>query len=115
VRLLIDALHLSRCGVDLASPAPFDSAAVSYVHLCDGPAARPRDEASLRNEARTGRLLPGEGELPLGSFLAAMPAEARLGLEAPCRAYAHLPVIERGRIAGRVTRDWLAHYEARHA
>ena len=44
-----------------------------------------------------------------------MPADARLGLEAPCRAYAHLPVIERGRIAGRVTRDWLAHYEARHA
>ena len=115
VRLLIDALHLSRCGVDLASLAPFDAAAVSYVHLCDGPLAVPPDEAALRNEARTSRLLPGEGELPLGSFLAAMPADARLGLEAPCRAYAHLPVIERGRIAGRVTRDWLAHYEARHA
>jgi sugar phosphate isomerase/epimerase len=108
VRLLIDALHLSRCGVDLATLAPFDAAAVSYVHLCDGPAAIPETEAALRDEARTGRFYPGDGELPLGAFLAAMPANARLGLEAPCRAYAHLPVIERGRIAGRVTRAWLA-------
>jgi sugar phosphate isomerase/epimerase len=107
VRLLIDALHLSRCGVDLATLAPFAAAAVSYVHLCDGPLAAPADEAALRNEARTGRFYPGEGELPLAAFLAAMPADARLGLEAPCRQYAHLPVVERGRIAGRVTRDWL--------
>lgn len=108
VRLLIDALHLSRCGADLATLEAFDVAEVSYVHLCDGPAAIPQTEAALRDEARTGRFYPGEGDLPLGAFFAAMPADARLGLEAPCRAYAHLPVIERGRIAGRVTRDWLA-------
>ena len=76
------------------------------------PATPPADEAGLRNEARTGRFYPGDGELPLAAFLAAMPAEARLGLEAPCRAYAHLPPVERGRIAGRVTRDWLARHAA---
>ena len=108
VRLLVDALHLSRTGADLAALAPMDGAAVSYVHLCDGAAAVPEDEAARRNEARTGRFYPGEGELPLDRFLAAMPTDARLGLEAPCRAYAQLPVVERGRIAGRVTRDWLA-------
>lgn len=112
VRLLVDALHLSRTGADLAKIGPLDSSVVSYVHLCDGVATPPADEPGLRNEARTGRFYPGEGELPLGAFLAAMPAEARLGLEAPARAYAHLPPVERGRIAGRVTRDWLAHYEA---
>jgi len=113
VRLLVDALHLSRAGADLAALAPLDSSVVSYVHLCDGTAALPADEASLRTEARTGRFYPGEGALPLDAFLAAMPADARLGLEAPCRAYAHLPPVERGRIAGRVTRAWLAQQAAR--
>ena len=113
VRLLVDALHLSRAGADLATLAPLDSSVVSYMHLCDGAAALPADEASLRTEARTGRFYPGEGALPLDAFLAAMPADARLGLEAPCRAYAHLPPVERGRIAGRVTRSWLAQQAAR--
>ena len=112
VRLLVDALHLSRTGGDLAALSPMDASAVSYVHLCDGPLALPADEASLRNEARTGRFYPGESELPLAAFLAAMPADARLGLEAPCHKYAHLPIVERGKIAGRVSRDWLTHYEA---
>jgi len=112
VRLLIDALHLSRTGIDLSALTPMDASAVSYVHLCDGVAAVPQTEAALRDEARTGRFYPGEGELPLGAFLAAMPADARLGLEAPCRAYAHLPPIERGRVAGSVTRAWLAGHDA---
>ena len=94
VRLLVDALHLSRTGADLAKIGPLDSSVVSYVHLCDGVATPPADEPGLRNEARTGRFYPGEGELPLGAFLAAMPAEARLGLEAPAGAYAHLPPVE---------------------
>jgi sugar phosphate isomerase/epimerase len=111
VRLLIDALHLSRSGVDLSALAPMASTAISYVHLCDAAAAIPFGDG-LRGEARTGRLLPGEGELPLDAFLTAMPADARLGLEAPCRAYAHLPPIERGRVAGRVTRAWMQRHEA---
>lgn len=115
VRLLIDALHLSRAGVDLNALAPLDATVVSYVHLCDGAAALPSDEAALRTEARTGRFYPGEGELPLDKFLAAMPKDARLGLEAPCRATAHLPVVERGKIAGRVTRAWMQQFEQRAA
>jgi sugar phosphate isomerase/epimerase len=115
VRLLIDALHLSRAGADLSTLTPLDAADVSYVHLCDGAAVPPSTEAALRDEARTGRFYPGEGELPLDDFLAVMPDDARIGLEAPCRAYAHLPPVERGRIAGRVTRAWLRRYEERRA
>jgi sugar phosphate isomerase/epimerase len=115
VRLLIDALHLSRAGVDLNALAPMDASVVSYVHLCDGAAVLPSDEAALRAEARTGRFYPGEGELPLDRFLAAMPKDARLGLEAPCRATAHLSPLERGRIAGRVTRAWLQQFAERTA
>jgi len=114
VRLLVDALHLSRVGADLGALTPLDSSVVSYVHLCDGAAPIP-PAGSLRDEARTGRFYPGEGELPLDDFLDAMPRDARIGMEAPCRAYAHLPPVERGRIAGRVSRAWMERYEERRA
>ncbi len=114
IRLLIDALHVSRSGKDLGKLDKLDSSIVSYVHLCDAPANLPPSEG-LRDEARLGRLYPGEGGLALDAFLDAMPDDASLGLEAPCRAYAHLPPVERGRVAGRVTRAWLQRHEARHA
>jgi sugar phosphate isomerase/epimerase len=112
LRLLIDALHLSRSGRDLRKLAKFDSTTICYVHLCDAQAAIPPADG-LRDEARLNRLYPGEGELPLDEFLDAMPDDAPIGLEAPCRAYAGLPPIERGRIAGEVTRAWLTRHEAR--
>jgi sugar phosphate isomerase/epimerase len=110
IRLLIDALHMSRSGKDLAALGKLDSATVSYVHLCDTPARLPPPDA-LRDEARLSRLFPGEGELPLDAFLDAMPDDAALGLEVPCPAYAHLPPVERGHIAGRITRAWLQRHE----
>jgi sugar phosphate isomerase/epimerase len=112
LRLLIDALHLSRSGRDLRSFEKFDSSIVSYVHLCDAPTKIPPPEG-LRDEARLARLYPGEGGLPLDDFLAAMPDDARIGIEAPCRAYANLSPIERGTIAGRVARTWMKRHEER--
>jgi len=112
VRLLIDALHVSRSGADMRTLPKLDSSIVSYVHLCDAPATLPPAEA-LRDEARLGRLYPGDGGLPLDAFLDAMPQDAALGLEAPCQAYAHLPPIERARMAGRATRDWLRRHQER--
>ena len=107
LRLLIDALHVSRSGADMRVLPKLDSSIVGYVHLCDAPAKPPPPEG-LRDEARLGRLYPGEGEFSLDVFLDAMPADVPIGLEAPCRAYAHLPPIERGRRAGEVTRAFLA-------
>jgi sugar phosphate isomerase/epimerase len=112
IRLLIDALHVSRSGKDLAALDKLDSSIASYVHLCDAPAKLPPADG-LRDEARLGRLYPGDGELPLDAFLDAMPDDATLGLEAPCRAYAHLPPVERGKVAGQATRAWLQRHEER--
>jgi sugar phosphate isomerase/epimerase len=112
LRLLIDALHLSRSGRDLRKLEPFDFATVSYVHLCDARDPIPSPD-KLRDEARLDRYDLGEGNLPLDDFLAAMPAEACLGVEVPCSRYAGLPPVERGRIAGRAARDWLKRHEAR--
>src|SRR4029079_4630273 len=82
LRLLIDALHLSRSGADFRKLDKFDPSIVSYAHLCDAPAETPPADG-LRDEARLRRLYPGEGELALDDFLDAMPADACIGLEAP--------------------------------
>jgi sugar phosphate isomerase/epimerase len=75
VGVLVDALHLARAG---ETPEVLRSAPVGrlpYLQLCD--AGAPPDDLSpmgLIREALHGRLLPGEGQLPLDDLLAAVPA-----------------------------------------
>jgi sugar phosphate isomerase/epimerase len=92
--ILIDALHVRRCGVSLGALHALDPALVTYVQLCDAPAAAPADQVS---EARSGRLLPGEGELPLPGLLAALPAGIPVAVEAPQPAAAADPAVYAGR------------------
>jgi sugar phosphate isomerase/epimerase len=61
----------------------------------------PTDTPNLIREARTGRLLPGEGVLPLRELVAALPPGIPLAIEAPSRATADLPALERARRAYR--------------
>ncbi len=68
----------------------------------------PHDTPALIREARTGRLLPGEGALPLADLVAALPADLPLAVEAPCRATAELPAVERARRAHRALSALLA-------
>lgn len=99
--LLLDTLHIQRCGVTAAELAAVDPALLGYLQLCDAPATlshgidvpgrMPRgqqasagDDAVL--EARTGRLLPGEGELPLAELLGALPDSLPVSAEAPSLA-----------------------------
>ena len=86
--ILVDALHVWRCGVDLSELADLDAGLVAYLQLCDAPLAPPPDEVA---EARTGRLLPGAGELPLGDLIAAMPGTVPIAVEAPHPAGRHDP------------------------
>jgi len=78
--ILIDALHVQRCGVVLSELAAVDPALIAYLQLCDAPLAAPADQVS---EARTGRLLPGDGELPLRALLAALPDGIPVAAEVP--------------------------------
>lgn len=78
--ILIDALHVQRCGVSLDALRGLDPALVTYVQVCDAPLAAPADEI---REARSERLLPGEGELPLPGLLAALPGGIPVAVEAP--------------------------------
>ena len=99
--VLLDALHIQRCGVALSEIASVDPALLSYLQACDAPLRQPRglplpsllprgqqagqgDDAVL--EARTGRLLPGEGELPLTGLISVLPARMPVSVEAPSQA-----------------------------
>lgn len=72
--VLVDTLHLARSG---GTPDDLRTVArerLPYVQIADAPAAAPDPSpAGLREEALHGRLLPGDGELPLGELLAAVP------------------------------------------
>jgi sugar phosphate isomerase/epimerase len=101
--VLIDALHFSRSGGMPAHVRQVDPALHRYAQICDaGPdMPAPTDTPALIREARTGRLLPGEGVLPLRELVAALPPGIPLAIEAPCRATAELPAVERAKRAHR--------------
>ena len=56
-------------------------AMIAYVQLCDVP--MPAQTGDYGEEARHERCCPGEGDLPLAEFLAALPADITIGLEVP--------------------------------
>ncbi|HTW03792.1 MAG TPA: sugar phosphate isomerase/epimerase [Streptosporangiaceae bacterium] len=97
--VLLDALHIRRCGADIGQVARIDPVLLGYVQLCDAP-LEPPGEADLPGdwvlprgqtpdggaaalEARAGRLLPGEGALPLTELLSVLPAAIPVAVEAP--------------------------------
>lgn len=100
-RILLDSLHIQRCGVTLAELSQVPPALLSYLQLCDAPLRQPHGllvpagAADGRQpepgdtavaEARAMRLLPGEGELPLTGLLDLLPAGMIVSVEAPSAA-----------------------------
>lgn len=75
--LLIDSMHFFRTGGTVKEIAALDPAVIEHVRLSDAPR---RGLADPLEEARAGRLIPGEGELPLREFVDALPRGQRLGL-----------------------------------
>jgi sugar phosphate isomerase/epimerase len=108
--VLIDALHFSRSGGVPVHVATVDRSLLRYAQICDASADMPgpTDTARLISEARTGRLLPGDGVLPLRELVRALPAGVPLAIEAPVRATGHLPALERAQRAYQALSDLLA-------
>jgi len=79
--VLLDALHVQRCGADIGQIARMEPELLGYVQLCDAPLNPPGEDPVA--EARTGRLLPGDGGLPLTALLAAVPSSTPVAVEAP--------------------------------
>ena len=97
--LLIDLLHLSRSGGSPADLAQVSPALVHFAHVCDAPAAIPKTVDEMGREARGDRLYPGAGALPVREFLAALPDDTPVAIEAPNPRCAHLSFAERARRA----------------
>jgi len=99
--ILVDALHFSRSGGVPADIAQVDRSLFRYAQICDAEPGMPTRAPDLIREARTERLLPGEGVLPLVELVRALPVTAVLSAEAPVRATAGLPALERAQRAHR--------------
>jgi sugar phosphate isomerase/epimerase len=97
--LNVDLLHLVRSGEGVSALAQAPSGRLFYGQLCDGPLVCP-PEARDR-EAAFERMAPGEGDLDVVGFVAALPATLRLSVEAPLGAAlaAGAPISERVRRA----------------
>ncbi|MFC0204517.1 sugar phosphate isomerase/epimerase family protein [Novosphingobium soli] len=78
--VLIDTMHFFRSGGSVAEIAALDPALIGYVQLCDVQRKSTQDYLS---DAMTGRMIPGQGELPLREFVEALPRGQLLGLEVP--------------------------------
>jgi sugar phosphate isomerase/epimerase len=107
--LMIDPLHLARSGGTPADVQRVEPGLIYMVQLCDAPLEKPA-ALELRSEALGNRLYPGEGGLPLYDLLDAVPPEAQIDVEIPCRQHADLAPDEQGRLTGEKCRRFLAAY-----
>jgi sugar phosphate isomerase/epimerase len=112
--VLIDMLHLLRSGGRPDDLAGIDPDLLAYSQLCDAPAAPP--DASLGqlvNEALVGRVLPGDGALPIAAILARLPAGRPLSCEIMSAALQERfpDPVSRAKVVADATRAFLAGVE----
>jgi sugar phosphate isomerase/epimerase len=98
VQVLIDALHLARSGGSTEQVAALAPDSIALAQLCDAPAEAPAID-QLAQEARTARLYPGDGALPLSALLDVLPDGTPLSIEVPNTAYESLDFTVRARRA----------------
>ncbi|KXV01200.1 xylose isomerase [Caballeronia megalochromosomata] len=99
--VLVDALHLSRSGGTPDDVGGMPSGSIGSAQLCDARAALPSSDDEAIREARTDRLPPGDGALPLDALLRALPADVALSVEMP---FPSLPADARLDLAHRAAR-----------
>jgi sugar phosphate isomerase/epimerase len=104
--LILDALHIHRAGTSVAELARLPASRIAYAQICDAGGVSPPLDA-LPAEARTGRLHPGDGILPLCNFLAMLPEGTPLAVETPVAAEASWSTQRRLHEAARRMLTWL--------
>ncbi len=108
--VLIDALHLARCGASPADVVRLDPKLLPYAQLCDGPATLAgADYEAFLADAVDGRCAAGEGELPLRELLTALPSAVPLSLEVRSKQYRdrYPDAVDRARAVLAATRRFL--------
>lgn len=101
--LSVDAMHVFRSGGSATELAALDPGLIGYAQICDAPRGGPL--ADYGRETLFARKIPGEGELPLADFIAALPPQVAIGVEVPILAEVERtgvrPVMERAVAASR--------------
>ena len=77
--MMVDSMHLYRSGATTEDMARLP---IRYAQRADAPLLAPEGLTYLQ-EAMFARQLPGEGQLPLADWIAALPADCPIGLEVP--------------------------------
>jgi sugar phosphate isomerase/epimerase len=112
--VLVDMLHLIRSGSSPGDLSRIDPVLLPYTQLCDAPAAPPDEElGTLVDEALNGRVLPGDGGLPVAEILAHLPADCSVSCEilsSELRERLRDPVA-RAKAVADATREFLARSE----
>ncbi len=111
-RIIIDAIHVDRARETAADVAAMPQHLHCYFQICDLPAERPGDDATMIYQARQARLPPGEGGLDLLGMLRAVPPDLPISVEIPMAELAKtMPAVERARMLKQKTEEMLAWLE----
>ena len=94
--VLVDAMHFFRSGGELAALAAARPEQIAHAQICDVP-LQPL-ETDYLHEAMFCRRAPGEGDLPLAAFVAALPPCTTFGLEIPNLAQAKAGIAPQARL-----------------
>lgn len=84
--VLVDTLHFDRAGSSLAELGSMPPLMLPFVHVCDASAEKPVTTEAMLHTARSERLPPGEGGLPISAVVAHMPDGIPVALEVPMDA-----------------------------
>jgi sugar phosphate isomerase/epimerase len=82
--VLVDNLHLSRSGARPEDLSDIDTRRLPYLQIADASRETPVEFMALLDEALNGRLLPGDGALPIDELLTIVP-EVPLSFEVRSR------------------------------
>jgi sugar phosphate isomerase/epimerase len=82
-RIMMDCLHLTRCGTRLDELREVEPRLINMLQLCDGAAEAPVGREAMIHEARFRRLLPGDGAFDLEEIWGLLPEHIDVSVEAP--------------------------------
>ena len=115
VGILLDALHLSRSGGSPAAVAATPKELMLYLQLCDATAIQPTDDAGRIAEARSARMMPGEGALWLRELMAVLAPDVAISVETPHVGDTELSYLVRAQRGMTATRAFLDALKAAQA
>jgi sugar phosphate isomerase/epimerase len=81
--IIIDSLHFARSDSHISDLNTIPHELFHYAQICDGAGIKPDTDAEMISDARTNRLLPGEGGIDLKSIFSNISPSMPISIEIP--------------------------------